>query len=140
MIKPNEIRLGNMFHPIIKKDWGIEKTYIDHGSIITVGKDRNGVLRIDIDVNNISGIPITEEWLLKAGFKKKYNDSYINNTQYIKVVNSNVVFDGIGSLGGGLVVCAMSIEGDYLCDNLDFVHQLQNLWHSLTGEELEFNL
>lgn len=72
-------------------------------------------------------IPLTEEWLLKFGFVKQRN--------HFLRLNLNGVFE----------------EGDYLetfdCENFTFgyygglvvkhVHQLQNLYFALTGEELK---
>lgn len=71
-------------------------------------------------------IPLTEQWLLDFGFKEGSNTEYTNNTYVKKGVsfwNKNrdftcIVFETFRGL------------------EINYVHQLQNLYHSLTGEEL----
>lgn len=75
-------------------------------------------------------IPLTEEWLVKFGFKtNQYKDEFTlfhNNYEY-------------------LLDCAYTDEGvfnfvvDSTCMDIDvkYVHQLQNLYFALTKEELE---
>jgi len=70
-------------------------------------------------------IPLTEEWLLKFGFEK--ND----NNQFILMEGSvDILFN-------------KDLNG-WTCDGINFsinmtehVHQLQNLYFALTGEELK---
>ena len=74
-------------------------------------------------------IPLTEEWLLKFGFEKEETGYWT-----------------IGKLRGGFTVCRAERKSDRLCyrwfvnnlkmTDLHFVHQLQNLYFALTGEEL----
>lgn len=65
-----------------------------------------------------SSIPITEEWLLKFGFKKDGGFNWIIAGHRIYVPTTNI----------------------FVCDKngvvLKHVHQLQNLYHALTGKEL----
>ena len=61
-------------------------------------------------------IPLTEEWLFKFGFEKAYETCY----QYKDfILNDKFIM--------------MDID---ITIQLKYVHQLQNLYHSLTGEEL----
>lgn len=120
-MKAQELRIGNL---ILKHD----------GSVITVtGKflaEYEGHENEQILTNPprpfFSGIPITEEWLLKAGFHRQTSNHY-----YI-FYKDKVLFT---IYNGSLV-----IEGGYMPIKLEFVHELQNLIHSLTGEELEFKI
>ena len=77
-------------------------------------------------------IPLTEEWLVKFGWKRRVNHEERN------------LFDSTGRLG-----IDMQLGGDYYIGyfvvlyshyikriNIKYVHQLQNLYHALTGEEL----
>jgi len=73
---------------------------------------------------NLEGVPLTEEWLLKFGFEKKSGwDDY---EYYIKdeveiIFNENVMFKN-------------SIE-----NQIEYVHQIQNIYFALTNEELTLN-
>lgn len=109
----------------------------------------NGIIGLDslrglISYSEIEPIPITEELLLKIGFKKK-RDCYLHYSDYND--EFSIKFD----LGYAF------IEYANLCFNpedvtetnygssLEFpntlhLHTLQNIWHLLTGKELEIKL
>lgn len=75
-------------------------------------------------------IPITEEWLLNLGFTKHHSD-FFNDVLFLKNVTDNLEFDwGVypKRFGSGIEI-KNSVK-------LKYVHQLQNLYFSLTGEEL----
>lgn len=72
---------------------------------------------VELIPNSYKPIPITEKWLTDFGFNEYKKDRFVNN----------------------IIICK---EGDifkYKDVELHFVHQLQNLYFALTGEELEFN-
>ena len=89
--------------------------------------------RLELMENNkieYKPIPLTEEWLVKLGFTRHHAD-YSNNVIYIKNVPDNTEFEwGVypNELGSGIQIQNRKI--------LKYVHQLQNLYHALTGEEL----
>lgn len=75
-------------------------------------------------------IPLTEEWLLKFGFKsddisweysKRFGNLYI---MYDIKINSIYIHDG------------SRYDGADIPNEIKHVHQLQNLYFALTGEEL----
>ena len=69
-------------------------------------------------VTEFEGIPLTKEWLLKFGF--------LSNEDYSPMCYGN------GTIGG-------FFDGKYFhydISRVQYVHQLQNLYNSLTGEEL----
>ena len=71
-------------------------------------------------------IPLTEEWLLKFGFeeKSKSKNFYLGNFRFH--ISKPVNYDGF-------IFC----DGyDVITDRIKYVHQLQNLYFALTGEEL----
>ena len=76
---------------------------------------------------DVEPIPLTEEWLLKLGFKKTEWDNFnsyrlmIGNNDYTIVLYSD----------GNCEV------GDIITCKIEYVHQLQNLYFALTGEELK---
>lgn len=69
-------------------------------------------------------IPLTEDWLLKFGFKLNKLGNMYRYSNYPKRVISFKKFQGKWYL--------------YMTHNpkCDYVHQLQNLYFALTGEEL----
>ena len=82
------------------------------------------------EVNYYKPIPLTEEWLLKFGFKtgviagQRYmkDELYEVEDGYIYVIDSNESKIG---------------EWDYTEVEIKYVHQLQNLYFALCGEELK---
>lgn len=74
--------------------------------------------------SKLKGTLITPEWLDKTGFEER-GDLFVFFTPFGK---------GFVYKGGYIVFCGVTIEV-----NVQFVHQLQNLYHSLTGQELTIN-
>jgi hypothetical protein len=75
-------------------------------------------------------IPLTEEWLLKLGFE--YNDNYENyRVKANEYYNSVKLDDGIWCYNND-----NSDAGCYFVTEIKHVHQLQNLYFALTGQEL----
>jgi len=66
-------------------------------------------------------IPLTEEWLLKFGFEQK-TSSFVIYPVSIKKQTKNAFFYSPTSF------------------HLKYVHQLQNIYFALTGEELTMNI
>lgn len=87
-------------------------------------------------------IPLTEEWFLKLGFEKwgrndlprtvSFNKEWVN----IFPANSFSDFEGFGFMYYKKEV-EKSTESARTV--IKYVHQLQNLYFSLTGEELKLN-
>ena len=82
-------------------------------------------------------IPISEEWLLKFGFSRHHAD-YYNDVLLLKDVvniNTGVQYDYFSvKIYPNELGSAQSVKGDL---HIKYVHQLQNLYHSLCGKELE---
>ena len=117
-MKANDLRLGNWIKIIsldvetqVKgieledKFYSIDTQYQFHGWM-----------------KNVEPIPLTEEWLMKFGFKKHKTDD-----RYITFAKANInINDGIVNLVG---------YPNFL-NHIKHVHQLQNIYHALTGKEL----
>lgn len=129
-MKAKELRLSNLVYwdgKTIHNVYKVESIYKD-------GIDLED--NIYTNINSISPIPLTEEWLVKFGFELK--ETSIDN-EYKRYYNK--IGDGyhvcIDKLGATL---HQSIEGELeyvTCLIIKYVHQLQNLVFALTGEELE---
>lgn len=73
-------------------------------------------------VNRYEPIPLTEEWLIKLGFEKNITtDLYPTFSYDILNVNDGIIY----VLNYGFV------------SHIKYAHQLQNLYFTLTGEELK---
>lgn len=75
----------------------------------------------------IKPIPLTEEWLLKFGFEKKQTVKgctyYFEKVFRITIIDKNDLYINVFNSFG-------------ISNNNYHVHQLQNLYFSLTGKEL----
>ena len=86
-------------------------------------------------------IPISKEWLLKFGFEKIESDYRIQIQKDDNQGNSDYwiyVDSGFDNESNKFKVMLVSGEGDWFTSKNKYVHQLQNLYFALTGEELTF--
>jgi hypothetical protein len=116
-MKVSELRIGNKF-------------YLPNGNIGTISYHEIRLLVVALEKPNYQPIPLTEEWLLNFGFNRHHAD-YGNGIIYIKNVIDNTEFEwGVypNELGSGIQIQNRKL--------LKYVHQLQNLYFALTGEEL----
>lgn len=118
-MKATEFRIGNI--AIVQ---GIKKA-ITGWDIYCADENKAG---IDI---NIDTIPLTEEWLLNLGltFSEAFKDHFYKHIEGQKLFS---VFPFSTK-----PFCRIT-EGDFAIYNMPcrFIHQLQNLYFALTGEEL----
>lgn len=85
-----------------------------------------------IELEYFEGIKVTNEWLIKLGFIKIKTIVYPLNMAYWCKSDSknNTIFIETGSRG-------FVLRGnDFVL--YEYVHQLQNLYFALTGEELQY--
>jgi len=115
-MKAQELRIGNL---------------VDlYGSVATIQRSdfREDVYGIAIDSGK--PIPLTEEWLLKFGIP--YND-WFKNTSYL-IKKSNADFEDFKEWD--FYIQTANKDKQVMITYIHYVHQLQNLFHALTGEEL----
>ena len=74
-----------------------------------------------------AGIPLTEEWLLKFGFKE--SKTFFGRNSFEK--------DGYHLIKNGKYFEFLVIGSSVILAKIKYVHQLQNLYFALTGKELE---
>lgn len=117
-MKANELRIGNLI------------TY--NNEVFAVFGFDNSIIKLRaqwaVSIVNADPIPLTEEWLLKFGFERHWEDDWAN-PYYILT-------------GWGICINADNMQPaefgfeDVVKYKLQFVHQIQNLYFALTGEEL----
>jgi len=121
-MKANELRLGNIvgfYKPTLTGLQHAPITEIFHNGTLDgmcVGFEHLNYINIE---SGIKPIPLTEEWLLKFGFESYYK----NGSEY---QDKNMYLVKNGDIWQNLKIGV----------NLEHVHQLQNLYFALTGEEL----
>ncbi len=130
-MEANELRIGNWVNVIVSGKGNKASTVesisydIDEGYSINLNI---GYRRAGNDA--ISGIPLTEEWLLKFGFEGKTlgnNDIQFKYKEYMFDYSSSSLYRNFPREGMRWV---------FIAGDLHKVHQLQNLYFALTGEEL----
>lgn len=117
-MKANELRIGNWVE-IIQPKKGIYTT-VEQSTFST-----------NIE-NSFKPIILTEEWLLKFGFEF-YETEKANN--YIMKKSWRFTFPTEGKNKGSMYLHYGNIIW-HNSSNMQYVHQLQNLYFALMGEEL----
>lgn len=83
------------------------------------------------DINDVTPIPLTMDWLIKFGFENKEHSSvYTKGLNYGDDYKSDLQH----SYSNHIMICRSGINA--MAVKCDYVHQLQNLYFALTGEEL----
>lgn len=132
-MKANELRIGNL----VKKgnDLCTVKGYYDNLFIV----EDNEKIEFKSNVfDNIKPIPLIEEWLLKFGFEKfkgKLGDVYclIRNEFeiYFKIEHWNHI-----ECKDSIYFNNWFIKYTIHPHKIEYIHQLQNLYFALNGQEL----
>ena len=120
MVEANELRVGNWVALDLNHS-DTSEFQIELADLNLIATDKN---------RNYNPIPLTDEWLVKFGFEKNKNKVDIYELGRLRI--------WIGSNGRCL---AYLIEedttfGHYIPVPIEYVHQLQNLYFAITGEEL----
>ena len=125
-IRKNELRIGNWVR------WNYEESSEGNVYPVEYGYELDDIKN---NPNIVKPIPLSEEWLLKFGFESV--NSFINNEIW-RVTNYHKgnekyglkLFKGIND-----PECLYFFHGNVGL-KIEYVHQLQNLYFALTGEEL----
>lgn len=130
-MKAEELRIGNLVNRTNKA--------IKHKPLGVVKFEMNDFYWIEEcvdDFDNYEPIPLTEEWLVRMGFNNtaiKWMDKSVSNPVFIKKDKYYLEFvDGEYYFN---LFFGMSNNPVHLTA-IKYVHQLQNLYFALTGEEL----
>jgi len=142
MISPNSLRIGNLIQ------------FAEDGTEFTViGIDNNGLSVNNskestwIESDEFEGIPLTSELLVRLGFETLPHANLLNS--HIKRIGRNRIISigNVGTPNEMIWLCEVNatddkVINDLVCvknydyDGYTHVHTLQNIHHSLTGQEL----
>lgn len=121
------------------REFGIGNKLIYNGYVVEVSNlgsngfktTKDGLLYGSCNLSDYEHIPLTEQWLLDFGFERE---------------SKYVVGVGIHNyMAKGDLVLHINMKGEYYAVTCPFkpilksVHQLQNLYFSLTGKNLSIN-
>lgn len=122
MIQPNELKIGNLVYAGVN----FENSDITKPLGLVPIKVQMGFTSTE----NLYPIPLTPEILEKAGFKKlSYDFEFWKNSMWrLKQHKLNNEWY--------LTHCGEEVD----CIKIKYLHQLQNLYFALTGEELNIEL
>lgn len=124
MIKAHELRIGNyILGPMGRTGNIIELTVNGASCNLTTPHSL-------FNYDWIKPIPLTEEWILKFGLQKSNSEWWIR----VKSPISEAEQFSIYQIGLSKFVFDIS---QHININLLYVHQLQNLFFALVGEEIE---
>ncbi|MCT4261605.1 hypothetical protein HZP32_05705 [Elizabethkingia anophelis] len=117
-MEAKELRIGN---------------YVNHNGFAPVTIDAVDIIHCQQHPEAYKPIELTEEWLFKFGFTQD-NDSWYFSLDFNPNYETLKIF-GLtsgGNFNGMWGIAGMSL----LCKKIEYVHQLQNLFYALNGEEL----
>lgn len=123
-LSAKDLRLGNNLQDEIGNIYTVRRLNTEDDDDILVNEKMN-LKTLNYDV---FGIPLSEDVLLKLGFEKYSAENF----KHQKVDKLRAYLQPIRN-GYGIY-----LEGCYSLPNIKSVHQLQNLYYALTGEELTF--
>jgi hypothetical protein len=120
-MESNELRIGNYVYDTLGK---VNK--IDLEAITYIVKEPN---------NQVKPIPLTEEWLLN--FNMELTDGFSSSRKlYLNNYENDISKITYSPKEGLLRLSNGDTKGTMLIPHIKYVHQLQNIYFALTGEEL----
>ena len=126
-MKANELRIGNIIR--YKGQPKIVRWVKDD----SIGIRKKNLQPITISINEIENITLTEGLLLKCGFTREkhgFTIQIVNNLDFVIDLENELTGYGLN----------WKDSACYRFKYINQVHQLQNLYFSLTGEELTVKL
>lgn len=129
-MKASELRIGNF----VLHDHGVSSVNMIRGN--DIGLYDSGLALWGTTIDRVSGIQLTEDWLIKLGLQKLESENEFDKDMYNIYTTSSTG----RSLPFFLQKC---LNGSYspplyhdIHEEIVYVHQLQNLFFALTGKDL----
>ncbi len=143
-IKKSDYRIGNIVKAIIDKDTDTTEIIGIVSQITFDGLYLSNVMNdfgVKFGYEYIHHIPLTFNFINKICIKYPFYKEHLEYGAGIKIgdIKGNEMEIGI-SVSDGVFKIYPSILDDEYCigrDDIRYVHELQNIYYALTGEELE---
>lgn len=123
----SELRIGNLILvngvPVV----------VGYGIITDLYQKNKGIKNKYLDTLNFAPIPLTEEWFIKLGFHDR-SGTLKNRLGYGKDINTMIEIAWY-KIGDDVRLQSKG-SGWTFNTKIAYVHQLQNLYYALTGNEL----
>lgn len=141
-MEARELRIGNYVHPLRENDGLILPEILIVLEIISIDYPKSKVCPITHDVHSfhktpkfdtkmLSPIPLTEKWIIDFGFER-----YSENHFQLNILQRSTIH--CYTEKHKVRVELGNKEGySFGYPNVENVHELQNLYFALTGQELE---
>ena len=121
-MKATDLRIGNL---VLRKDLFDNKQKFKETIVC-----HNAITACYTNNDNFQPIPLTEEWLLKFGYKGRKDFKWNGSIVGIQIKDGKFYL-GIKDLGNVLFHSVVEIKT---------VHHFQNLYYFLTNEELTYDI
>ena len=133
MIQARELRIGNWVEWVYPNR-NNQPNKFQFCQIESIRTSLVGVLGSAYGYDQIQPIPLTPEILEKCGFERR-NYGWIIN----KLKEANDSYFGLFYINDNAGDLSLKLNSAYCpCAEIKHLHQLQNLYFALTGEELTF--
>jgi hypothetical protein len=126
MIKANELRLGNIINWLSSDGWKFTRVNIKMLKLLPKREDVHEYLAA-------KDVPLTPELLEKCGFVKT-KMPFTGEIGYAKSDEGNYFIGLVENAYG------FSLHNPHFNLQIKYLHQLQNLYFALTGEELAIDM
>lgn len=144
-MKANQLRIGNYLN--FEQTTHIVSGVLENGETNSywVNKGlKDSFYEYSAPMDHYKPIPLNEDWLLKLGFKKviykTVHPDWCNEICY-ELEHKEFFISYLDDFSMGLYVQKTTHQNDLSIvpslENMKYVHQLQNLYFALTGEELK---
>jgi len=132
MINARELRIGNLLQDsngdiFSALAFNTSSVWIEY---LVEEKERSSTLELDIE--NVFPVALTEKWLLRFGFEENPNHEHPSFDEYRLPQDCDFA---IGNYNDEYWIVDF-LDQTYGSPEIKYVHQLQNLYFALTGEEL----
>jgi hypothetical protein len=133
-MKVQELRIGNLVE-FDGVNYKVESIHLEG----CVGL--NDIMYEEVNIDDLKPINLTEEWLIRFGFKIGNIDKLRDKHYVIRSGPMDIIISGVGFWDVYTIYNPFNEKNknlNIITNNigLDYIHQLQNLYFALTGKEI----